>query len=236
MARYPRVANYQEAKDWIMGGRSKTSRPLYDRSLSVRLVDPTDPESDITLHYRWRHTHLTSEYGESLTRNKSNGNNNWANHRYPILIYKHDGSIVLSDEHKKFAGSRRAMVSYAGVMDIYRVNGVVKIRQASDQLIPAKRKSRGCRACNAEKHIVYTCWDSGPVKEDVDMLLKANLSIGCHAYLHEQHTPHIVKQPCGKCSGLGFTVPKGRWDSLVWQDGCDIIIRRDERAKEESCS
>lgn len=225
------VHDYESAKKWIQGGRSKVSRPLYRNSLSVRLVEPDNPETDITMHYRWRHI-TQGEQAETLDR--SSFKTRWERTRYPILIFKHDGSVILSDEHKYYAGPRRVMTAYSGLVDIYRSGGVIKIRQETDEIIPSKRKPRACKACSGDKYIVYTCWEgSGP--QDREVLDKCYAHVTCH-WANPEHMTHIVKAKCIKCHGLGYTVPRGRWNSLTWKDGCDVTITKTKVAKEEPCS
>lgn len=237
VARNSYVYNWESAKQWIEGGKTKVSRPVYDRYLSVRLINPDDPDSDISMNYRYRHIPLdpkarkpsydTTPYAEILTVEEPTGNAWMDDHRKPILIYKKDNTVLLTAGHRYY--STRVLNDYAGAVAITKRKKRVKIRQPKDSIELPKRKVF-CRACSGDKYIVFTCWDEGPMDDVQDLLDRTSTVLSCNPH-SSYHKTHIAREACGRCGGTGQgKATFERWNSYVWDDDVDLVL--DQTTKE----
>jgi hypothetical protein len=234
------VKDWESARKWIQGGKSKISRPLYDRYLSVRLIEPDNPDSDISLNYRYRHIvvdpharkgrWVSPEYAEILDPEPDDSG--WlGEYRKPILIYKRNGTVLLTGTHR--FREYKVMSDYSGLLGVIRKSKVVKVRQPNDTLIVPKVK-RKCRLCTGLKYFTYTCWQGvGPVDEDMQMLesIKDGWNFACSAYNTEEHNTHVHRMNCGRCAGTGYSKATfERWNSYVWEDDIDLLV---DQSKQE---
>jgi hypothetical protein len=239
-----RPTTWATLRNHIMAGRTGVSRPLYEKSLSARFVEPNNPDSDITINYRWRHmVHDTkalsrTKWGRQLIANNAvqkelneHGEtigqldkSSWW--KSPVMTFRSDETAVLHVIKRDSWGYRRVMLLYSGVEDMRRYNGVLKIRQHGDPLKPAKRKNN-CRKCNNNLSYTYTCWkDHGPFEEDIDTLREIYGYDHISCMLHDpNHNTHIVTTTCYNCKGTGESgITPARWDSFVWDKSEDVVI------------
>lgn len=232
-------------RNHIMAGRTGVSRPLYEKSLSARFVEPDNPNSDITVNYRWRHmihddkALRRTKWGRQLLaannvqkeRNEHGevigqlDKSSWW--KSPIVTFRSDETAVLHVIKRGSWGHRRIMLLYSGVDDIRRYNGVVKIRQVDDPIKPSKRKAY-CRQCQNNLSYTYTCWkDYGALEEDLDILREL---YGYNGYSpctwHDSmHQTHILTVTCNNCKGTGESgITPARWDSFIWDKNEDVVI------------
>lgn len=238
-----RPTTWATLRNHIKAGRTGVSRPLYEKSLSVRFVEPDNPDSDITVNYRWRHlVHDTTalyrtkwgkqirvnntlqqeldQHGEVL--NQLDPQSWW---KSPILTFRSDETAVLHAVKKNSWGYRRVMLLYSGVDDIRKYNGVLKIRQVGDAVKPSKRKSH-CRKCGNNLSHTYTCWkDYGPLEDDVD-ILRDVYGYTRLCVLHDSnHSTHLITAVCNHCKGTGDSgITPARWDSFIWNKDEDVVI------------
>lgn len=239
-----RPTTWATLRNHIMAGRTGVSRPLYEKSLSARFVEPDNPDSDITVNYRWRHVlhdpkalsrttwgkqilvnntlqKEQEEAGEIIGR-PSNGT--WWKH--PILTFRSDETAILHVVKRGSWGYRRVMLLYSGVDDMRMYNGVLKIRQVGDLIKPSKRKSF-CRKCQNNLSYTYTCWkDYGPMEDDLDVLREVyGHSYGPCVWHDSNHNTHLITTVCNACKGTGESgITPARWDSFIWDKKEDVVI------------
>jgi len=200
---WARVRNWQESADWIRGGRSSTSRPLYHHGLSVAYVDPEDKDSDIVINYRWRHLH--------------------PQYRKPgeyIVKFTKEGKTFISASVGWSRGQRRVMEEYANLMvirwDYYSKSLIV--RQPDDPINLGKGLQK-CRRCDGAKKEIFTC-ELGFWSRPAYLRASYNNSFNCTHYEVgdlRRDAPHLVTADCQRCDGAGKTVPLSRIQSYKWR-------------------
>lgn len=211
---------HEWALNYIKAGRSGKSRPLYFRCLSLRALDPNDPNTDITVAYRWRHRYADlgdKDIGETLDPTKGV-------YRYPISIIKSDNTMVLSTIWKHQIGPRKFWARFVPEeFEVFLSNGV-KVHQKTDQLKQVTRKPRSCKWCAGVKSTIATCWTNyGVIDED---LQQTRFDNPCYYYEDESnHTNHIITMSCSSCKGTGLAgKPLNRFDSYVWDKNVDLVV------------
>lgn len=233
--RNPQVYDWDSAKEWIMKGRSKVSRPIYDRYLSVRLLEPDNPDSDISLNYRYKHMYHdpscmkrkrihwgNGDYSESLEPPVPG---DWlSQNRNPIVVYKKGGIAELFHSGNHYPGNRRIMNDYAGgVIRVVGKRRVVKVIQPDDKVLVPKRR-RKCSVCQGDKWIVYTCWENGIDSETLHLLQSTKTYEACN-FRQDGHRAHVVRSSCGRCGGTGFgKATFERLDSYVWDQDVNLLV------------
>lgn len=133
---WARVHTWDEAVVWLEGGRNPDLRPLYHAGLYVRRMNPGDPNSPIAIGWFHKYARQDPNYM----------------HRNTILIY-HKGDIAELSGLNVYPSARRAMKYYANLVDLYKRNGKIKIRQSTDKVITSKR--RVCNMCKGMRSWIY---------------------------------------------------------------------------------
>lgn len=231
------VYDWASAKLWIYGGKSKISRPLYDRYLGVRILEPDNPDSDISINYRYKHT-----IHDPIAKNRIDKSNiewrtkssetldtptpgDWHTyHRNPILVYKKDNNVAeLYPVHRHSPGERRIMNDYAGqLIQVVGKRKVVKVRQVDDKVLMPKRRTN-CKGCGGDKVIIYTCWDTGMDDNTLELLSKTKAQRTCSKI--SPHNTHVAKANCGICGGTGAgKINFNRLDSYVWEKDVTLLV------------
>ena len=130
---YARVHNWEQAAEWLSKGRDKNRRPLYHMSLHVKRLDPSDPNSSISIGYynTWR------------------GNNA---EFWDVVVYHKDNTATVTN-NVTWASARRAAAYYANLTDLYRRKGQLWLRQDNDK--PKKAYARPCSKCHGMMTYIY---------------------------------------------------------------------------------
>ena len=176
---YARVRDWATARDWILGGRNKINRPLYDSNASVAFVDPTDTNSDIVIN--WRYAHINPNY--------------YTVHDYIVKYHKDDRTATISPSAGMYPSCRRIMKRYANLVDIRWVGkeGRFIIKQPDDPLITTK----GLRICSCCTGCGITSTMIGPFNTEDDAVsfqlhagdLLSDVESGQEFEIHELYTP-----------------------------------------------
>jgi hypothetical protein len=206
---YARVRDWATARDWILSGRSKIHRPLYDSNASVAFVDPTNTNSDIVINWRYRHI-----------------NPHYYTVRDYLVKYHPDGTATISPSGGLYPSCRRIMKRYTNLIEIKWVGkqGKYIIKQPDDPIVNTKN-IRICSCCTGCGKQIYTC--SNGIGFISDARYKNNHQIGIDCEHFEQDDlrywrDHITSTTCTKCSGSGKTIPLHRYRSFKW-DGISSL-------------
>jgi len=246
--------SWSTAYDFVRKGRSGVTRPTYSRYFSLRLVEPDNPQTDITLNNRYRHVVLDpkastkwlrrmtpedrekaiEEYGEITTPYPEEDEESvWSDiYRRPTITYKYPNIIEMDHRQARFHGMTKTIKDYTGLRDVLRRGNVFRLRQSTDPIKQPTRKNI-CRRCQGARWMVFTYWNGhGVSDEDREAF---NLEFSDLYYhngldLNELHHPtQVVKLACPKCSGLGIYVsPWLRHEMFEWTSGI-IQVNSDTR-------
>lgn len=201
--RWARVRNWQQAADWIRGGRSTEHRPLYHHYLSVAFTDPKDKTSDIVIN--WRYKHINPHY---------------KNLDQYIVKFTKDGRTFISTDCGWGRSARRVMEEYANLVGIRwdYYNRCLIIRQPDDQVSHGKGLQK-CRRCAGSKKEIFTC-SEGYWSRPAYLRAKHNTSYECTHYEVgdlRRDAPHLITADCQRCEGNGKTIPLSRVQSFKWR-------------------
>lgn len=201
---YARVRDWATARDWILSGRNKINRPLYDSNASVAFVDPTDTNSDIVIN--WRYAHINADY--------------YTVNDYLVKYHKDDRTATISPSAGMYPSCRRIMKRYANLVDIRWVGkeGRFIIKQPDDPLITAKGL-RTCSCCNGCGKQIYTCSNGIGFIQNARNRNNHQIGIDCKHFEQDDlryWRDHITSTTCTKCSGSGKTIPLNRYKSFKW--------------------
>lgn len=248
---YTPYRSYDAMRTYVETGKTGVTRPLYDRGLSARILNPDDPNSDVTVNYRWRHLILDdkgvkstrwgrqyikdglldkerSDWGEILEFSPELEEHKRNDYRFPIAVYKSNNTVELNWRRRSGWAIPRIHETISGVEGIRKYKGLVKVRQQGDGLKPSKRKQI-CKSCKGEKYYVFTCWNgTGPNDDDLEVLQNNFAYPFGRAICNlpsDHKTSHVAKVSCYKCGGTGGAqVTPARWDSYVWDTDEDLAI------------
>jgi hypothetical protein len=176
---------WDSANDFLKGGRKKYERPLYDRGLRIWKVNRWDPDSDISIGWKWAGT--------------------------SFVTYHKDGTQTISgvSVSNAWGGHYNPLRSQSARLTIWRYSGItVKQRNFNFYLIESDPvisppKIQGCRTCKQSGLVdswcsQLSCWDSvdGKCPTHPDAILFGHR--GWH------------NVPCPHGNDMGHTVPKGQ--------------------------
>ena len=145
-----RFHTWEEAMEWIKGGRKKTHRPLYHKGLSLRISQPDDPDSTIQLGWQ---RYYTDEHSESQKSNAT-----------LLVIGKNNLAVAPGSGWLWGWGSRDALTMYANLVSMYQQNYKLRIRQHTDVLI--KGTAKPCPSCRGMKSWISRD-EFGAITEDI---------------------------------------------------------------------
>lgn len=234
---------WQTAREAVLEGRSKVTRPTYYRGYSLRIVDPTNIESDVTLNSRYRHrmhdpiSLRSSKYTRSMTQeeieryqeiaeplpDKCEYGKFWD---YPHVIYRYPNQIIIHYDHVRKRGGCIELSHYIK-MEMVRKGEVIKIRQSTDKLLHPKRKLK-CRRCSGEKRFLFTYWNGiGVQSEDMEQYnlgWRDLIDVNGVDFTEPNLPTQVVNMLCTKCKGSGLSTSTwNRYDSKKWLGGQLII-------------
>lgn len=200
---WARVRNWQEAADWIRGGRSTEHRPLYHHYLSVAYTDPNDKESDIVIN--WRYKHINQHYKDL--------------NRY-IVKFTKDGRTFVSADGGYGRSGRRVMEEYANLVSVRwdYYNKCLIIRQPDDPITNGKGLQK-CRRCSGSKKEIFTCSNGYWNKPAYPRAQYTNSFECTHYEVNDlrRNAPHLTTSECNRCEGVGKTIPLSRIQSFKWR-------------------
>lgn len=133
---YARVHSWNEANDWLNGGRSKDLRPLYHAGLFIRRITPGDDDGPIGVGWypKW-----ARENRDLTTRT--------------LIVYYKQGHALIPGYLMHSPSGRRAAMYYGNLLDMYKRRSKIFIRQDTDPV--KKRKRRPCKRCKGMRQWVY---------------------------------------------------------------------------------
>jgi len=209
---YARVRDWASARDWILSGRSKIHRPLYDSNASVAFVDPTNTNSDIVIN--WRYAHINPNY--------------YTVNDYLVKYHKDERTATISPSAGMYPSCRRIMKRYANLVDIRWVGkeGRFIIKQPDDPLITTKGL-RTCSCCTGCGKQIYTCSNGIGYIHDARNRNYSQMGIDCEHFEQDDlryWRDHITSTTCTKCSGSGKTIPLNRYKSFKWDGMSNLKI------------
>ena len=117
--------NHQQASDYLIQGRKKYTRPLYDRGLYVWQDNKWDPNSDIYVGYPQA----------------------WSNHGNPLKLvtYHKDGSTTIECQYPRAYSYRFSIWRYSGI-EVLQRNFRFYLKERNPTI--SAPKIQGCRTCS----------------------------------------------------------------------------------------
>lgn len=157
------VQTYDEAVNWLKGGRNKSDRPLYTTGLRLRKINAN---GDIGVVAPW-----TAYYGGAQ----------------PLVTYHPNGQVTIAAENGLLRSQsvRRIIRWFADLTDVYQKNHNHYFLTKNYGYKP--QKIQKCRRCKGDGKLDEMCyifrWNTGPCEHgetNTHVMPKAQSCWGCH--------------------------------------------------------
>ncbi len=211
------INTYQEAVDWLAGGRKKWERPLYTRGLRLRKTQ-ANPK-DIEVFYPWTNQAVVVFHpDDTITIQARLGRTRWGGYYNPLYSWS----------------VREVIRMYSGITSLYQRNNKFHIVLADATRKPPKIQK--CRRCHGAGLVdgyctIPYCHSLGSEECDKTTLMPATISKlngGWHRHkcVHGLSTNHYTTktEKCFGCNGYGKKDYGSQLVTMLW-DGTPLRLQ-----------